>query len=143
MAEVCMENYDKAFRDIARAGDILGSGVNFGCGSSRGQAATAILAKKTPLLLAKSFGNIFYRNSINNALVGVEVKKLVQRLRETFKAEADGAVLTRRTSWGFVWDVRRSKATVTEGEDGQTWSQKVGELPPNVQEIIACGGLEK
>jgi homoaconitate hydratase len=33
--------------------------------------------------------------------------------------------------------------TVTEGAGGQTWSQKVGELPPNVQEIIARGGLEK
>ncbi|RWA06720.1 hypothetical protein EKO27_g8390 [Xylaria grammica] len=26
---------------------------------------------------------------------------------------------------------------------GETWSQKVGELPPNVQEIVAMGGLEK
>ncbi|KAI0379849.1 hypothetical protein F5Y04DRAFT_258474 [Hypomontagnella monticulosa] len=144
MAEVCMENYDKSFRDVAKAGDILVSGFNFGCGSSREQAATAILAKKIPLVVAGSFGNIFSRNSINNALMGVEVPKLVQRLRETFKsAGEEGKMLTRRTGWKFLWDVRRSKVTVTEGEDGQTWSQKVGELPPNVQEIIARGGLEK
>ena len=139
MAEVCMENYDKAFGSVARAGDILVAGFNFGCGSSREQAATAILAKKIPLVVAGSFGNIFSRNSINNALMGVEVPRLVQRLRETF----GGKALTRRTGWKFVWDVRRSKVTVTEGEGGQTWSQKVGELPPNVQEIIARGGLEK
>ena len=39
--------------------------------------------------------------------------------------------------------MRRSKVTVTEGEGGETWSQKVGELSPNVQEIVAMGGLEK
>ncbi|KAI2641915.1 hypothetical protein GGS26DRAFT_28892 [Hypomontagnella submonticulosa] len=143
MAEVCMENYDKSFRDVAKAGDILVSGFNFGCGSSREQAATAILAKKIPLVVAGSFGNIFSRNSINNALMGVEVPRLVQRLRETFRsAGEEGKMLTRRTGWKFLWDVRRSKVTVTEGAGGQTWSQKVGELPPNVQEIIARGGLE-
>ncbi|KAJ4288258.1 mitochondrial Homoaconitase [Collariella sp. IMI 366227] len=139
MAEVCMENYDAAFGTVARAGDILVSGFNFGCGSSREQAATAILAKKIPLVVAGSFGNIFSRNSINNALMGVEVPRLVERLRETFGEKA----LTRRTGWKLVWDVRRSKVVVTEGEGGETWSQKVGELPPNVQEIIARGGLEK
>ncbi len=141
MAEVCMENYDKSFGEIAKEGDILVSGFNFGCGSSREQAATAILAKKIPLVVAGSFGNIFSRNSINNALMGVEVPRLVQRLRETFKDSEKAS--TRRTGWKFLWDVRRSKVTVTEGEGGATWSQKVGELPPNVQEIIARGGLEK
>ncbi|KAL2016760.1 hypothetical protein VTK56DRAFT_3108 [Thermocarpiscus australiensis] len=143
MAEVCMENYDKSFGSIAQAGDILVAGFNFGCGSSREQAATAILAKKIPLVVAGSFGNIFSRNSINNALMGVEVPRLVQRLRETFGAKDGEKVLTRRTGWRLVWDLRRSKVIVTEGEGGKTWSQKVGELPPNVQEIIARGGLEK
>ncbi|KAJ5033325.1 uncharacterized protein L3040_008443 [Drepanopeziza brunnea f. sp. 'multigermtubi'] len=172
MAEVCMENYDPAFGSIAREGDILVSGFNFGCGSSREQAATAILAKKIPLVVSGSFGNIFARNSINNALMGVEVPRLVQRLREHFSSPkveaktdvkepsankdsldspppapqarpAEEKVLTRRTGWTFLWDVKRSKVVITEGPGGATWSQKVGELPPNVQEIIARGGLEK
>ena len=84
MAKVCMENFDPDFAEIAQEGDVLVAGFNFGCGSSREQAATAILAKKIPLVVAGSFGNIFSRNSINNALMGVEVPKLVQRLRETF-----------------------------------------------------------
>ncbi|KAL8659007.1 MAG: hypothetical protein Q9202_007329 [Teloschistes flavicans] len=172
MAEVCMSNYDKAFASTAREGDILVAGFNFGCGSSREQAATAILAKKIPLVVAGSFGNIFSRNSINNALMGVEVPKLVQRLRETFSGvnpdvsqrnitepsrNSDSLdspppapqvtplqekLLTRRTGWKFTWDVRRSKVDVQEGEGGPKWSQQVGELPPNVQEIIAKGGLE-
>ena len=173
MAKVCMENYDKQFHNIAKDGDILVSGFNFGCGSSREQAATAILAKKIPLVVAGSFGNIFSRNSINNALMGVEVPRLIQRLRETFSApdpkadqqdikESTGnwesldsppsaaqitpkheKKLTRRTGWKFTWDVARSRIEVQEGPGGPIWGQKVGELPPNVQEIIAKGGLEQ
>ncbi|KAI9863916.1 MAG: mitochondrial Homoaconitase, partial [Pleopsidium flavum] len=160
MAEVCMSNYDTAFSSIAREGDILVAGFNFGCGSSREQAATAILAKKIPLVAAGSFGNIFSRNSINNALMGVEVPRLVQRLRETFapsqvmatteitepsrnresldspppasqSSPKQEKVLTRRTGWKLLWDVRRSRVEVQEGEGGAKWSQKVGELPPN------------
>jgi len=100
MAEVCMENYDLEFRNIARPGDILVTGFNFGCGSSREQAATAILAKKIPLVVAGSFGNIFSRNSINNALMGVEVPKLTQRLREAFKpAAAATTAVALRPGW--------------------------------------------
>ena len=79
-----MENFDQRFADIARSGDVLISGFNFGCGSSREQAATAILAKKIPMVVAGSFGNIFSRNSINNGLLGLEIPKLVHRLRERF-----------------------------------------------------------
>ncbi|KAF4808895.1 Homoaconitase [Colletotrichum siamense] len=141
MAEVCMENYDTEFRHIAKAGDVLVSSYNFGTGSSREQAATAILAKGIPMVIAGSFSNIFSRNSVNNALMALEVPKLVERLREAFKDEKE-KVLTRRTGWKVLWDVKRSKVVVTE-KDGASWSVKVGELPPNVQEIIAKGGLEK
>ncbi|KAI8241783.1 Homoaconitase [Colletotrichum sp. SAR 10_99] len=141
MAEVCMENYDTEFRHIAKAGDVLVSSYNFGTGSSREQAATAILAKGIPMVIAGSFSNIFSRNSVNNALMALEVPKLVERLREAFKDEKE-KVLTRRTGWKVLWDVKRSKVVVTE-KNGASWSVKVGELPPNVQEIIAKGGLEK
>jgi homoaconitate hydratase len=140
MAQVCMSNYDTEFSTIAKAGDILVTGYNFGCGSSREQAATAILAKEIPLVVAGSFGNIFSRNSINNALMGLEVPRLLSRLRETF---SEGKSLTRRTGWTLTWDVRRSQIEVQEGPNGAKWTHKVGELPPNVQEIIAKGGLEK
>jgi homoaconitate hydratase len=170
MAEVCMMNYDPDFSSVIREGDILVSGFNFGCGSSREQAATSILAKKIPLVVAGSLGNIFSRNSINNALMGLEVPRLIARLRETFSESVPskgkdideptqnresldspppGApqvhekMLTRRTGWTITWDVRKSQIEVSEGENGTKWTQKVGELPPNVQEIIARGGLEK
>ena len=170
MAEACMQNYDPAFSSIAREGDILVSGFSFGCGSSREQAATAILAKKIPLVVSGSFSNIFSRNSINNALMALEIPELVKALRARFPAPSVDPkqsitepsqnkesldspppaplkkatrVLTRRTGWTLTWDVRRSKVEIDEGDGRAKWSVKVGELPANVQEIIARGGLEK
>jgi len=139
MAQVCMENYDSTFPTISKPNDILVTGFNFGCGSSREQAATAILARSIQLVVAGSFGNIFMRNSINNSLMTVELPKLVEKLREKFPK-----TLTRRTGWWLRWDVRRSKVTVREGLEGaEEWSLGVGELPPNVQDVFVKGGLEK
>ena len=174
MASFCMENYDPSFSTIAREGDILVSGSNFGCGSSREQAATAILAKGIPLVVAGSFGNIFSRNSINNALLGLELPGLIQLLRNRFSSQVPsnakglGLVvepdlnkesldspppgpekkpvvkkqLTRRTGYRLHWDVRKSRVEVRDGEGRVIYQERVGEMPPNVQEIIACGGLE-
>ncbi|CCX13019.1 Similar to Homoaconitase, mitochondrial; acc. no. Q6BM98 [Pyronema omphalodes CBS 100304] len=139
MAQVVMENYDAEFTKLAKEGDIIVSGYNFGTGSSREQAATALLAKGIKLVLAGSFGNIFSRNSINNALMTVEVPDLITRLREEYK-DAE-KVATRRTGWKVKWDVERSWVEITE-KSGKTWGMKVGELPPNVQEVFVQGGLE-
>ncbi|RSL60559.1 Homoaconitase, mitochondrial [Fusarium sp. AF-6] len=141
MALVCMENYDTEFRNIIRPNDVLVAGYSFGSGSSREQAATSILANQIPLVVAGSFSNIFGRNSINNALLGIEIPKLVERLREVY-GDDPAKPLTRRTGWKLVWDVRRSQVTITE-QDGTSWVEKVGEMPPNVQEIIAKGGIVK
>ena len=139
MSAICMENYDPAFNTLARPGDILVSGYNFGCGSSREQAATALRARGVALVVSGSFSNIFARNSINNALLGLEVPKLVERLREAFPA---GTQLTRRTGWVLEWDVARSEILVKEGEHGSSWTQSVGSVGKGVQEIVARGGLE-
>ncbi|KAI5865994.1 Aconitase/3-isopropylmalate dehydratase [Durotheca rogersii] len=119
MAEVCMENYDPEFTKLTRLGDVLVAGFNFRCGSLR---------------------NIFSRNSINNGLVSLRLPRLVERLHESFKDAAERP-LARRTGCKLLWDVRRSKAVITE-KDGTIWEQKVSELPPNVQEIISVKGLE-
>ncbi len=151
MARACMQNYDPGFDAVARPGDIIVSGYNFGTGSSREQAATAILAKEIPLVVAGSFSSTFARNAINNALLNLQVPRLVERLRVHFSPEAGESgegekrakpLLTRRTDWTLTWDVRHSVVEVQEGPDGTKWTEKVGELPATVQAIIAAGGLE-
>lgn len=141
MAQVCMENYDSEFGSKTHAGDIIVSGFNFGTGSSREQAATAILARDMKLVVSGSFGNIFSRNSINNALLTLEIPDLINLLREKYKNEPKE--LTRRTGWFLKWDVETATVTVTDGKDGEVvLKQKVGELGTNLQEIIIKGGLE-
>jgi homoaconitate hydratase len=93
----------------------------------------------TRLLVAGSFSSIFARNSINNALLGIEVPRLVERLRAAFPSSEK--VPTRRTGWTLTWDISRSTIKVQEGEDGECWEEKVGQFPENLQEIIAKGGL--
>ena len=54
--------------DEALKYDIIEAGYNFGCGSSREYAALAIKAAGIELVRARSFAEIFYRNSINIGL---------------------------------------------------------------------------
>lgn len=140
MAQVCMENYDPDFGSKTVAGDVIISGFNFGTGSSREQAATCILARDIKLVVAGSFGNIFSRNSINNALLTLEIPALINMLREKYGADKD---ITQRTGWFIKWDVKSATVTVTDGKNGPVvLTQKVGELGKNLQEIIVKGGLE-
>ena len=79
--------------------------------------------------------------------MGLEVPRLVERLRTHFSSplssiDATEPQLTRRTGWTLTSDVKRSVVEVREGEDGESWTEQVGELPASVQAIIAAGGLE-
>ncbi|CCD24162.1 homoaconitate hydratase LYS4 NDAI_0C05030 [Naumovozyma dairenensis CBS 421] len=143
MAKVCMENYDAEFQNKVKAGDIVVSGFNFGTGSSREQAATAMLAKGIPLVISGSFSNIFSRNSINNALLTLEIPALIEILRAKYKDAPKE--LTRRTGLFIKWDVSNAEVIISENSlDGPViLRQKVGELGTNLQEIIVKGGLEE
>ncbi|EPX74943.1 homoaconitate hydratase Lys2 [Schizosaccharomyces octosporus yFS286] len=139
MAKVCMENYDADFGSKTKPNDILVSGFNFGTGSSREQAATAILSRGMPLVVGGSFSDIFKRNSINNALLAVELPELVQKLRTAFANSPKE--LTRRTGWHLNWDVRKSLVQVTTADE-KILSWRIGELGNSVQSLFVRGGLE-
>ena len=55
------------FSDRAQPGDIIVTGQNFGCGSSRQQAVDCFKSLGIEIIIAKSFGAIFERNAINSA----------------------------------------------------------------------------
>ena len=55
------------FSQRAHPGDIIISGKNFGCGSSRQQAVDCFKSLGIALIIAESFGAIYERNAINAA----------------------------------------------------------------------------
>ncbi len=59
------EDLDPELSENIKHGDFIGAGWNFGCGSSREQAAIAIKASGIVGIFAKSFARIFFRNVIN------------------------------------------------------------------------------
>lgn len=56
------------FKDVVADSQILIAGTNFGCGSSREQAPKALLRCGIKLIIAQSYGYIFYRNAVNLGL---------------------------------------------------------------------------
>eukprot|EP01062_Namystynia_karyoxenos_P023159 TRINITY_DN18907_c0_g1_i1.p1 TRINITY_DN18907_c0_g1~~TRINITY_DN18907_c0_g1_i1.p1 ORF type:complete len:725 (+),score=196.38 TRINITY_DN18907_c0_g1_i1:82-2175(+) len=132
MGAVAMENYDPDFPAKVRPGDVLVGGFNFGCGSSREQAATCLKFKGVPLLLAGSFSETYKRNAFNNGIAALEAPALVRYLQENIGR----GELTAATGKEITVDFRRSTATF----DGRTFP--VAPLGPFAQEICLAGGLE-
>jgi 3-isopropylmalate dehydratase small subunit len=56
------------FAKKVKKGDIIVTGKNFGCGSSRQQAVDCFKSLEVGAILAESFGSIYERNAINSAL---------------------------------------------------------------------------
>lgn len=65
-----------------RQGDIIVAGSNFGCGSSREQAAEVIATSGIRCIIAKSFARIFFRNAINNGVLLIECPALPDQVTE-------------------------------------------------------------
>jgi homoaconitate hydratase len=84
MAKAVMANYDPTFAPRVQPGDVVVGGVNFGTGSSREQAVTALKFAGIRLLLAGSFSQTYLRNAFNNGFLCIESPALVKRLREKF-----------------------------------------------------------
>ena len=59
------EDISPGFSQKVKPGDCVVDGRNFGCGSSREQAAVALKYAQVGAVLAKSFARIFFRNAIN------------------------------------------------------------------------------
>ena len=68
MAAVTFENYDPKFNELYQKGDVVVAGFNFGTGSSREQAATALKFKGIPCVSAKNL----QRGKLNNRLLRSE-----------------------------------------------------------------------
>ncbi len=68
MARIAMEDLDPRFASAVQPGDIVVGGKNFGCGSSREQAAFCLKYAGVGAVVARSFSRLYFRNCINAGL---------------------------------------------------------------------------
>ncbi|CAO1636493.1 unnamed protein product [Parajaminaea phylloscopi] len=178
-AQVVMENYDPGFAKLvadlgspsavsvagaspsltssdgsheAKKGVILLGGYNFGTGSSREQAATALKYSGIPMVLAGSFGDIFKRNAINNGLICLECPELVEDLTAEYakdSARGNGgkqpdeiSVLLR--GWTISVDTRDGTLKLVNDATGEEkrYTTRPAGVGMAVQDIAVAGGLE-
>lgn len=69
IAPHCLERIRPEFAASVRAGDVIVAGPNFGVGSSREQAAAALVHLGVRAVVAPSFGGLFFRNAFNLGLL--------------------------------------------------------------------------
>jgi 3-isopropylmalate/(R)-2-methylmalate dehydratase small subunit len=80
MAKHALEDLDPGFAAKVRPGDVIVAGKNFGCGSSREQAAACLKAAGVQAVVAKSFARIYFRNAINLGLALLQSDEAADRL---------------------------------------------------------------
>lgn len=91
MAKHALEDLDPDFAALVKVGDIIVAGRNFGCGSSREQAATCLKYAGVQVVIAVSFARIFFRNAINQGLPVVQSEEAVRNISTGEKVEVDFA----------------------------------------------------
>ena len=106
---------------LSPSGSSPDGGSNFGCGSSREQAAEVIATSGIRCIIAKSFARIFFRNAINNGVLLIECPALPDHVREgdTVKVIINDCILHQ----GKRYPIPR--------------------MPDNLYRLIMAGGLVK
>jgi len=114
--------FELAYPDVRariQPGDFLVAGRNFGCGSSREQAAAAVKYAGVGAVIAVSFARIFYRNAINLGLPAI--------VAEIEAAEGDELAI----------DLEEGRIeNLTQGR-----VFKAAALDPRAVELLEAGGL--
>ena len=105
MARHALEDLDPDFAKGVKEGDIVVGGKNFGCGSSREQAAFALKYAGVSAIVAKSFARLYFRNAINAGLAAIVSPEAVDAVQKGDYIEIDleaGIIRTPKGEFGFV-----------------------------------------
>ncbi len=105
MAKHALEDLDPAFAARMQPGDIIVAGWNWGNGSSREQAATALKVAGVGAIIVKSCARIYYRNAFNNGLPVIIAPDAVDAIRPGDRVTIDmarGEIYTSQRSFRFL-----------------------------------------
>ena len=120
IAAHALEDLDPAFAHHVIPGDVIVAGRNWGCGSSREQAVTALRYAGVTILIAESFSGLYFRNCINQGVWPIVCPGLN-------RVVATGERLT----------IDRTARMIEA--NGQSFP--IPPLSPSVQAILDAGGL--
>ncbi|HEY63042.1 MAG TPA: 3-isopropylmalate dehydratase small subunit [Caldilineae bacterium] len=120
MAQHALEDLDPSFASNVQPGDVIVAGRNWGCGSSREQAAICLKEAGVGAIVAESFARIFYRNALNNGLPAIICPEAAAAL------EAGDAV-----------EIDLEAGTIRRGDDAWHFPS----LPETALQLIQAGGL--
>jgi 3-isopropylmalate/(R)-2-methylmalate dehydratase small subunit len=121
MAKHAFEDLDPTFASNVKPGDVIVAGWNFGCGSSREQAAFCLKPAGVGAVIAKSFARLFFRNCINAGLpliVQTEAADLVEK-GEEIRIDLEKGIITTQSGKELTFPP----------------------LPEEVRGIVEAGGL--
>lgn len=117
IAPHCLEAVRPEFAGQVRPGDLIAAGPNFGIGSSREQAAGALVRLGVRAVIAPSFNGLFFRNAFNLGLLLLTCPD-AQSLRDGERVALDlehlqvlrahGTVLDCAPIPGFLLDMARA-----------------------------------
>lgn len=120
MAKHALEDLDPEFAANVRPGDVIVAGRNWGNGSSREQAVTALKAAGVAAIIVKSCARIYYRNAFNNGLPVIIAGEAVDAIEAGDEVTVDlarGEIITPRGTFRFP------------------------PPPPNLMRLLDAGGL--
>lgn len=120
LAAHALEDLDPDFAAQVQPGDVIVAGQNWGCGSSREQAVTALKHAGVNVIIAASFSRIYFRNCINQGVLPVICPEAAQLVQTGDSIEIDREA-------GILRIAGREFA--------------VPPLSPSVQAILDAGGL--
>jgi len=120
LAKHAFEMLGEDFPEKLRGYDVLVAGRNFGCGSAREQASTAIKGLGIKVVIAASFARTFYRNAINDGLTIVECPEVYAAVNEGDEVSIDLA-----------------QGKISHAGKEYSFPQ----IPPSVRKILELGGL--
>jgi len=118
IASVALEDLDPNFANNVQDGDVIVAGQNWGNGSSREQAVSALKYAGVKVIIAKSFSRIYFRNCINQGLLPIVLPALADEL-----------------STGDT--IQMSEHEIIIGDN----HYPIPVLSPSVQAILDAGGL--
>ena len=120
------------FNEVAKRGDIMLCGRNFGSGSSREQAATCLLSRGIRCVIAASFSQTYKRNAFNNGFLVIESPDLYDAFRARLQERHQPTIPGPTATIHFA----RSRINV----DGESFA--CAPVSRVAQELIVQGGAE-